>query len=84
MSERMITPEQLAEATQNVRCHANYVPNSNETWHCLNSYDQGVLVQIARTILHDIERHGEHKCEDYPSMRQLALDLKSVLDKYCS
>ena len=79
--KKMITPEQLAETMQNVRCRANYVPNSNETWHCLNSYDRGVLVSIARTILHDIE-HAK-KCEEYPDMRQLALDLKCVLDKYC-
>ena len=84
MDERMITPEQLAEAMQNVRCHANYVPNSNETWNCLNLYDQTALVSIARTVLHNIEHADKScKCQEYPSMRQLALDLKCVLDKYC-
>lgn len=80
----MITPEQLARAMQNERYGQNYLPPNDRQWEYLNNYDQGILVSIARTVLHDADRHKECKCEEYPNMRQLALDLKAVLDKYCS
>ena len=79
----MITPEQLARSMQNKRYGQNYLPPSKKQWEDLNHEDQEVLLSIARNVIYDIEQHKQCNCEQYPSMRQLALDLKHVLDKYC-
>lgn len=80
----MITPEQLAETMQDERAGQNFLPASNKRWEHLDSYDKGLLIQIASNVINHIEHpHKECKCEEYPNLRQLALDLKHVLDKYC-
>ena len=66
--ERMITPEQLAQDMQNERSRQTYLPPSNVEWRYLNAYDQGVLAQIAETVLNGIEHRKECRCDKYPNM----------------
>jgi hypothetical protein len=80
----MIKPEQLAEAIQNVRFGENYLPANNKLWAYMDDDDKEVLVCIARAVLHQIERPRLNECTCQADLKRFALDLKCVLEKYCS